>query len=156
MLKSGIILLMLSAFLTNSKVGMVNMRQLQYAVNKPNDTLYVVNFWATWCKPCVTEMPYFREASQKFAAEKVKVVFVSLNSPREIAQVEKFAADKQVKEQILLLNAGNPNNWIDTVDVSWSGAIPATAMYRHGQKVFFREGEFDQRELDSIIHTKNK
>ena len=156
MLKVGILLLMAMAFLATGKVSSVDMRQLQHEVQRANDTLYVVNFWATWCKPCVNEMPYFQEASKKFATQKVKVVFVSLNSAKEITQVEKFATDKQVKEKIVLLNAGNPNNWIDTIDNTWSGAIPATVMYRKGQKIFFREGEFTQRELDSIIHIKNQ
>ena len=53
---------------------------------------------------------------------------------------------------MLLLNAGNPNNWIDRVDSSWSGAIPATAFYQKGKKILFREGEFTQGELDSIIY----
>jgi len=84
------------------------------------------------------------------------VVFVSLNSARELPTVEKFVADKEIKPEAVLLSAGNPNAWIDSIDKSWSGAIPATAMYRKGRKVFFREGEFTQTELDSIIQTKIK
>jgi len=156
MFKALIIFSLLAAFIPGRKVNMSNMEQLQHEVKKTNDTLYVVNFWATWCSPCVKEMPYFEKANKDFEANKVKVVFVSLNSPKEIAQVEKFVNDKQVKADVTLLNAGNPNLWIDSVDKSWSGAIPATAMYRNGQKVFFREGEFTQAKLDSIIKTKNQ
>ncbi|HWB64417.1 MAG TPA: TlpA disulfide reductase family protein [Chitinophagales bacterium] len=146
---------LLAALLVTASVKPVNMKQLQDAtLNKTNDTLYVVNFWATWCKPCVNEMPYFVKAQDGFGGKKVKVVFVSMNSVRELAAVQQFVSAKQIKEDVLLLNAGNPNNWIDTVDVSWSGAIPATVMYRNGKKVYFREGEFTQNELDSIIQTK--
>lgn len=148
---------LVAVFLTGAKVNTVNMQQLQHAVIKPgNDTLFVVNFWATWCKPCVTELPYFENANAQFAAQKAKVVFVSLNSVKEMPQVESFVAQKQIKADVMLLNAGNPNNWIDTVDMSWSGAIPCTAMYRNGKKVFFYEGEFTRNQLDSIIKIKTK
>ena len=139
------------------RVKTVNLQQLQaIAAKQNNDTLYVVNFWATWCKPCVGEMPYFEKADAAFKEKKVKVVFVSLNSAREEASVEKFVADKSIKPEVVLLSAGNPNAWIDSIDKSWSGDIPATAMYRNGKKVFFREGEFTQNDLDSIIKTKIK
>ncbi len=121
-----------------------------------NDTLYVINFWATWCKPCVAEMPYFQQAATKFANQKVKVVFVSLNYPREISVIDKFAKQHKITQECYVLNAGNPNVWIDKIEKEWGGSIPATIMYKGGKKVFFREGEFSQTELDSIIQTKNK
>jgi thiol-disulfide isomerase/thioredoxin len=150
-------LLFPALLLLEPRVKTVNMQQLQaMAAQQNNDTLYVVNFWATWCKPCVGEMPYFEKADAAFKPKKVKVVFVSLNSARELPAVEKFVADKSIKPEVVLLSAGNPNAWIDSIDQSWSGAIPATAMYRNGKKVFFREGEFTQSDLDSIIQTKIK
>ena len=152
---SGIAIMLLLLF-SSAKVKVVNMAQLQATAKKTNDTLYVLNFWATWCKPCVNEMPYFEKSAQQFKDRKVKVVFVSLNSAKELQQVEGFISAKKVSEVVLLLSSGNPNVWIDQVDSSWSGAIPATAMYKGGKKVFFREGEFTQAQLDSIIQTKIK
>ena len=157
MFRAAILVAVSALLLSAANVQVVNLKELKAATeNQTNDTLYVVNFWATWCKPCVAEMPYFIEADKKFAAQKVKVVFVSLNSAKEQASVEKFLNDKQITQQTLLLNAGNPNVWIDSVDASWGGSIPATAMYKAGKKVFFYEGEFSQTQLDSIIQTKNK
>ena len=142
--------------LLEPKVKTIDLKQLKAVSMQNNDTLYVVNFWATWCKPCVAEMPYFELADASFRSQKVKVIFVSLNSAREKPVVEKFANDKEVKPDVMLLNAGNPNLWIDSIDNTWSGSIPATAMYKKGKKVYFREGEFTQNELDSIIQTKIK
>ncbi|HLP51220.1 MAG TPA: TlpA disulfide reductase family protein [Chitinophagales bacterium] len=133
------------------KVREISLEQLQTATLQNNDTLYVVNFWATWCKPCVAEMPYFEEAATKFAGQKVKVIFVSLNYPREIASVDKFVKQKKIESDCYVLNAGNPNVWIDKVEKEWGGSIPATLLYKNGKKIFFREGEFTQTELDSII-----
>src|SRR6185312_7967646 len=117
-----------------STVGVVNIQQLQQEVNKNNDTLYIVKFWATWCVPCVNELPYFQDAYKRYSARKVNMVFVSLNSAKELSTVEKFVQDKNLKPEVLLLNSGNPNVWINEVDSSWSGAIPATVVYKHGKK----------------------
>jgi len=133
------------------KVQEVNLEQLQARAIHNNDTLYVVNFWASWCKPCVAEMPYFETAAQKFSKHAVKMVFVSLNYARELQVVDKFVKSKKIKSECLLLNAGNPNSWIDKIEKEWSGSIPATILYRNGKKVFFHEGEFTQNEIDSII-----
>lgn len=139
-----------------SHVNVINFQQLQSQAIKNNDTLYVVNFWATWCDPCVHEIPYFQTAYQKYKGHKVKMVFVSLNSLKELSKVEQFTTDKNLLPEVLLLNGGNPNDWIDKVDSSWSGAIPATIMYKHGKKLYFHEGELTQEVLNKTIETKNK
>lgn len=157
MLRIPLWLIVFCSFALVEHVNVVSLAQLKNETQKPDsDTLYVVNFWATWCKPCVAEMPYFTQAAETFASQKVKVVFVSLNSAKEKGNVEKFVADKNIKQQVLLLSAGNPNLWIDSLETTWGGSIPATVMYKNGKKVFFHEGEFEQHELDSIIQLKNQ
>jgi len=146
-----VIFLLSAALLPEKPVRVVNLKEYQSAAIKPNDTLYVVNFWATWCKPCVHEMPYFETSSQKFKNQKVKFIFVSTNYAREAEQVKSFINEKGVQSDVLLLNAGTPNSWIDAIDSSWSGAIPATIMYRKGKTALFHEGEFTQAQLDSVI-----
>ncbi|MFN8285314.1 MAG: TlpA disulfide reductase family protein [Chitinophagales bacterium] len=146
---------MLLVSLGGPEVKVVNFQQYEnIAEKKNNDTLYVVNFWATWCKPCVAEMPYFEAAAKKFSSERVKVVFIDLNYPREKEQVQNFINEKKVTSEVYLLDAGNPNNWIPAIDSEWSGAIPATVMFKNGKKIFFREGEMTANELDSIIKNK--
>ena len=152
--KSFLIIFLVSMGLTTNKVGVLTFEQLETASHKNNDTLYVVNFWATWCRPCVLELPYFLESAKKNANQKVKIVFVSLNSLKEIETVQKFTDTRNIIQDVFILNAGNPNVWLDKIDKSWEGSIPATVMYKNNKKVFFREGEFTQTEIDSIINFK--
>jgi len=134
--RAAFILVFIPMVLVQNHVNVVTFQQLQsQAALKQNDTLYVVNFWATWCDPCVKELPNFQQAYKKY---------------------KQFANDKTLEPEVLLMNGGNPNNWIDKVDTSWSGAIPATVMYKHGKKVYFHEGELTQDNLNKTIETKNK
>jgi thiol-disulfide isomerase/thioredoxin len=153
--KAALLFIFFITLLPQTNVSIVNFEQLQtQAATKQNDTLYVINFWATWCDPCVKELPYFQAESKKFQHSKVKMLFVSLNSMKELAKVRQFVTDKNLGPEVLLLNGGNPNDWIDKVDSSWSGAIPATVMYKHKKKLYFHEGELTQAELDKTIETK--
>jgi len=154
-LKPLFITLLFSFLLTGNKVTVVNLQQYQsYAANKHNDTLYVVNFWATWCDPCVKELPAFQQEEKKYVGKKVKMIFVSINAAKELNKVQNFVDSHNLGPVVLLLNAGNPNDWIDKIDSSWSGTIPATAMYKSGKKVYFREGEFTSESLDNVIQSK--
>ncbi len=149
------ILHLLFLLLPAEPVQEVTLEQFQTRViQHDNDTLYVVNFWATWCKPCVAELPYFEAAGEKYKSQNVKVLLVSLDFIRDKQKLEKFVVERTIKNEVMLLNAGNPNLWIDKIEPEWGGAIPATILYRKGEKLFFREGEFQQTELDSLIQTK--
>ena len=59
--------------------------QLEPYLRRSSDTLYVVNFWATWCKPCVAELPHFEELYEKYKDQKVKVLLVSLDFKNQVA-----------------------------------------------------------------------
>ena len=146
---------MLSSFVFYStpNVTSINFKQLQLRVIQPaNDTLFVINFWATWCVPCVEEMPFFIQATKTFSDRKVKIILVSLDFFKEHNKLVAFVKNRNIENEVYHLNAGNPNSWIDKIDSSWSGALPATILYRSGKKVLFHEVELNQSQLDSIIN----
>jgi thiol-disulfide isomerase/thioredoxin len=144
-----------SPAIKKNKAEVVTLQQLQTRTIQNNDSIYVVNFWATWCKPCVAELPFFEEAGKQFAAKKVKVVLTSLDFVADKEKVNQFIENNNIPNNVYLLNAGDPNIWINKIDTSWSGGIPATVIYKNGVKLFFREGDFaTQQELDSVIQTK--
>ncbi len=156
-IKKACILLLFPVLLVDNKVTVVNFEQLQtYAEHKTNDTLYVVNFWATWCDPCVKELPSFQEIQKKYSGKKMKMILVSMNSAKELTKVQDYTDNHKLGPMVVLLSGSDPNVWINKVDSSWSGAIPATVMYKSGKKVYFREGDFTSESLDKAIKSKIK
>ena len=113
--------------------------------------IHVVNFWATWCAPCVRELPAFELLYKNYKDEGVHVLLVSLDDPRHMEnRVLPFVERMQLESEILLLDDPNSNRWIPLVSEKWSGAIPATVIYGNGFRKFY-EKEFKYEELETII-----
>lgn len=148
-------LLLLPSSLSGQRPEVVTFSQVEQWASQDNDTLYVLNFWATWCKPCVAEMPYFEQVQQDFADRKVKVVFVSMDFKSDYEKrLVPFVQRKKLKSQVVLLDAPDYNAWIDKVSPQWSGAIPATLFVQHGRGIReFHEGEYDLATLSAKIET---
>jgi thiol-disulfide isomerase/thioredoxin len=115
-----------------------------------NDGIYVINFWASWCRPCVTEMPYFETLANKFRLNNVKVVFISLDFKRDLESVKKFVEDKKISSPVYLLDEPDYDSWIDKINTKWSGAIPATLIIQRSKKEFY-EQTFDYQILSEKV-----
>lgn len=120
--------------------------------HQQNDTLYVVNFWATWCKPCIAEIPAFEKLNSELKSSPVKIILLSLDFKSQSSNVEAFINKNGIQSETALLSAGNPNSWIDKIDESWSGAIPATVYYRNSEKLEFHEGDYSEETLKNSIN----
>jgi thiol-disulfide isomerase/thioredoxin len=119
-----------------------------------NDTTYLVNFWASWCTPCVEELPAFEKIGEEFSRDKVRVILVSLDFPRQIeSRLMPFIEKNGIRSEVLVLNDPDANKWIDKVDPSWSGSIPATLIYNRDSRLF-HEGMYTYDELKDIVEQK--
>jgi len=137
----------------DTKVPIYNFSELEPLLQKKNDTTYVVNFWATWCKPCIKELPYFEKVNKEYADKKVKVVLVSLDFPDILEkQVIPFIEKRGIQSQVVLLDDPDANGWIPKVSPEWSGAIPATIIYNSKNRKFY-EKAFTQSELETEIQS---
>jgi thiol-disulfide isomerase/thioredoxin len=124
-----------------------NFKELNQFLTKENDTTYVVNFWATWCRPCIKEIPAFEQLNADYSEEKVKVLLVSLDFPNKIEkQVIPFIEKNNIQSQVVLLDDDDSNTWIPLVSEEWSGAIPATIIYNKTTRKFY-ERSFTYNEL---------
>ena len=118
-----------------------------------NDTLYVLNFWATWCGPCVEELPSFEKLNRKYAGQKVKVILISTDFKRNVEKgVKSFVQRKKLKSEVVFMDESNPNNYVNLVDTTWSGAIPATLIVSRRKNVAaFFEKQLTYKELRAVI-----
>ena len=122
-------------------------------LQKNNDTTYVVNFWATWCGPCVKELPYFEALGEEMSGNKFKLILVSLDFERQIdSRLIPFLNKHKIKSDVLLLLDSKESEWIDRVDPSWSGAIPITIVYNRQSRQFYEKTFHSVEELKGIIN----
>jgi|CXWL01.1.fsa_nt_gi thiol-disulfide isomerase/thioredoxin len=123
-----------------------------------SDTTYVINFWATWCGPCVNELPYFEELNKNYLNQKVKVILVSLDFVSDYdSKLVRFVKRKKIQSEVLLLNETKPNEFIDKINPQWNGSIPATMIINNAMKykAFFEQEvgyEFLEGKIKALLN----
>ncbi len=135
-----------------SPIPVLDFSELEQAyLQVDTDTTYVVNFWATWCKPCVKELPAFEQLREAHQNDNLKVVLVSLDFPEKLKSgVIPFVEKRGIESEVVLLDDPDANSWIPKVSEKWSGAIPATVIVtKEGSK--FYERSFTYEELEQEI-----
>lgn len=134
------------------KVKVIKFDQLQKLRKSNSDTLYVVNFWATWCGPCIKELPYFEEVNKQYKNQPVRVVLVSMDAVEDLKKVKTFMQKRKLASDVWLLNETDANTWIDKLEPKWSGAIPATIFFNNKRRQYhFVEKELKANELQALI-----
>lgn len=132
------------------EIDVVKFDELVHRIGADSGTAYVINFWATWCSPCVKELPHFDRVSREFKTVRVYLVSLDFKSHLE-SKVRPFIREKNIRSPALLLDETDANSYIDRVSPQWSGAIPATLIV-HPQK---RKRQFFEREFtyDELVET---
>ncbi len=116
---------------------------LAYIFQQQSDTTYVINFWATWCKPCIEELPYFESLTKQYSDQKVKVILVNLDFENQLTtKLLSFVKENHLQSSVVVLLDPDSNDWMNKVNSQWSGAIPITIIYKQQQRAFY-EASFD-------------
>ena len=95
--------------------------ELDHIFQFENDTTYLINFWATWCGPCVKELPYIESVNKKYRNKAFKTILVSLDMRRKLeSKLVPFLNENKIESEVVVLLDGKANDWIDRVDPSSS------------------------------------
>lgn len=139
-------------------VPIINFEGFKEIIESNKDKFLVINFWATWCKPCIEELPAFMEVNDKYKDDPdYKMILINLDQVKNMEGVKKFLKERIIDTEVYLLNdIKRMNIWIPEVEPSWSGAIPATIFYNRGEKILFQGGVIEKEKLDSIISSNYK
>jgi thiol-disulfide isomerase/thioredoxin len=109
----------------------------------------VINFWATWCKPCIQELPAFDSLTS--SNNTFKVLLVSLDFKEDIEKkVNPFLKKNKMMTDCILLDEINGNDYINKISEQWSGAIPAT-LFVYKEKKIFVEKKLTRAQLEGYI-----
>ena len=120
-------------------------------LNKKDDKIHVINFWATWCAPCVKELPYFEKLNSTYNNQNVEVLLVSLDFPHLYdKKLKPFIKEKKLTSKVIALDDIDMNTWIPKISKDWSGSIPATIIYKNDTSKFF-EQSFTYEELEKEV-----
>jgi thiol-disulfide isomerase/thioredoxin len=131
-----------SVLVEKTLVKEVKWPTLDTLLRAESDTTYVINFWATWCRPCVAELPHFEELNKNYARQKVRIILVSMDFVKDIEdRVIPFVKRMKLANTVWLLNEPDANSWIEKVDTGWSGALPATLILNpaRAKRAFFEK-----------------
>lgn len=118
-------------------------------ISQKSGRLKIINFWATWCAPCVKEIPYFEKIVENFPSDRVEVLLVSLDFKKDLEnKVIPFVNKRGLKSKVFLLDETDYNSWIDDVSTEWQEDIPAT-LFVYPEKGIrsFSAKEYSQEEL---------
>ena len=142
---------------TEIKIEEINYEGLELLLNKNDNKTYVVNFWATWCKPCVEELPAFQKLHEIYKDKNVEVILVSLDFKKQVeSRLIPFIKENNINPKVFLMVDPDQNTWIPKVSSEWSGAIPATIIYNKNNRKFYEQSfTYDvlENELSTFLKT---
>ena len=132
---------------SDKNIQVVDFDEFYSKIDLSSDDTYVINFWATWCSPCVKELPYFESVNKEYADKNVKVILVSLDFPSQIeSKLKPYLKKNKIKSNVILLNDSKMNKWVPRVSEKWNGGIPATLIVNSSNYNFY-PNPFEKEEL---------
>lgn len=137
---------------STSQVQLVSLEDLKGMIDQDGAGVKVYNFWASWCGPCVKELPLF----DKLYKEGREVVLVSLDAPSQIEKAKKVLARMNINSPSYLLDEKDADKYITTINEEWTGAIPATLMVAKDGRQYFYESAFNEQGLRKTIQSISK
>ncbi|TXF89033.1 redoxin domain-containing protein [Neolewinella aurantiaca] len=124
----------------NEPITYTDFEDIAGLFTQQSDTTYLINFWATWCKPCREELPLLNQLAREEQDKKLKVVLVSLDTEENaIGRIPAFLRETAPDLASIILT-DEDQSWGKTIDRVWSGSLPTTIIYRADLRYVYRRG----------------
>ncbi|NOT51217.1 MAG: TlpA family protein disulfide reductase [Chitinophagaceae bacterium] len=138
-------------FMFSQEIEKIKIIQLQKIIAE-NKKPVIVNFWATWCPPCAEQFVDLFPEVEKYAADSIHFILVSLNFENEIAQISEYIRKRKISAHVLWLDETDQEYYCPKIDPTWSGAFPATLLINNKTKYrYFSEDIMTKEMLEKQI-----
>lgn len=151
-----ILCLFFVTFSLQAQVNLITAKDLNKRIKAAKDTTYVINFWATWCGPCVEELPSFEKLNTKYKNKPFKVLLISLDlKSKKETIVEPFVKNHKIASEVYILNEKNQFSFFKKLDITWNGTIPATMFINPKNKImsFYNRPFANYKDLTNYLAT---
>lgn len=133
-------------------VDMIDEAGIRELIGNKSDKLRLINVWATWCGPCVSEFPDFMEMYHMYRRRDFEFVSISADMPSNRDKVLKFLSKQRASNTNYLFSLDDKYKLIEAIDPNWQGALPYTLLVEPGGKIVYaREGRIDLPEMKKMI-----
>ncbi len=154
-MKKLLILLAFTYLFTSSfsqEIKTVRIDELKKVYTKSSDTTYVINFFASWCGPCIMEIPILNKFYDEHKNTNVQLIYVSVDNPNAVKKLQKVATKMKMLAPIYLLNESSDFSWLPNIDKRWQGSIPATMIINNKKNVkAFFETPMEKGQLEFYL-----
>lgn len=121
-------------------------------IDNSSGKLRLINIWATWCGPCVTEFPEFVIMNRMYNARDFELITISADDPAKKDKVLKFLKEKQAANANYIFTGDNKYKLIEAVDPNWQGALPYTLLVEPGGKIVYaKQSTIDPLKMKKMI-----
>ena len=137
----------------SQEIKVVKIDDLKKIYSVSNDTTYVINFFASWCGPCMMEIPVLNKFYTEHKNTTTQLIFVSLDNPAYIKKMPKLISRMKIEASVYLLNESSDFSWLPQIDKRWQGSIPATMVVNQKKniKAFF-ETPLEKGQLEFYLN----
>ena len=133
-------------------LNMIDEAGIKELLQNKSDKLRLINVWATWCGPCVTEFPSFIEMNRMYRQRDFELVTVSAENPTNKERVLKFLQKNQASVTNYLFSLDDKYKLIEAIDPKWQGALPYTVLVEPGGKIVYaKQGIIDPAQMKKLV-----
>jgi peroxiredoxin len=123
---------------------MIDEAGIKDLLTNKTDKLRLINVWATWCGPCVTEFPDFMTINRMYRGRDFEFISISADEPTQKEKALKFLKGQQASNKNYIFSVDDKYKLIEAIDPKWRGALPYTILVEPGGKIVYgKEGRID-------------